>query len=160
MSFNIPITVNGDVSVDGITRPGGYGSLELGSVLDLTQVTFALNEDDDMSEKRCAACNEELSDDEPTQNLDGDTACWARDDDAPHQPEYNPLTWAKNITIDFDEENDQIDLVIATGDPRGGWQFRLRRTPDGVIFMHLPHADMEGPHEPLRELHPGTFVIG
>ncbi len=162
MAFNTPITVQGDVSTDGITRPDGYGSVKLESVLDLTQIMVKLNEDDDMPEKRCSACGDELSDDEPTQNPDGDTECSARDeDDAPHTPEFSPLAWAKNITVSFVEERDEIELAIATGDPRGGWTFRLRRDPKtGVVYMHLPHADMDGPHEPIRELHPGTFVIG
>lgn len=162
MSFNMPITVNGDISTDGITRPDGYGSVKLESAHDLTQIMVRLNEDDDMPEKRCSACGKELSDDEPTQDLDGDTACWVRGEgDAPHTPELNPLTWAKNIAVSFDEERDEIELAIATGEPRGGWTFKLRRDPKtGVVYMHLPHADMEGPHEPIRELHPGTFAIG
>lgn len=160
MSFNIPITIDGDVSTDSITRPNGYESVELGSVLDLSQVQFTLNEEGDMSAYRCGACDEELNEADPTETLaDGDTECLGADD-GKHQPVIVPFTWAKNITVDFDEEDDRIDLAIATSDPRGGWVFRLRRGPDGKVIMHLPHATMDGPHEPIRELHPGTFEIG
>lgn len=162
MSFNTPITVAGDISTDGIDFPTTQTPLKLGSVFDLTQIMVKLNEDDDMPKKRCSACGEELDDDEPTQNLDGDTECSAQnEDDAPHTPEFNPFTWAKNIAVSFNEERDEIELAIATGEPRGGWTFTLRRDPEtGVVSMHLPYADMDGPHEPLREIHPGTFVIG
>lgn len=163
MSFNIPITIEGDVSTDGITRPDGtdhYGSIKLGSVLELSQILVALNEDGDMSEIRCVHCGEDLNEADPTVTAkDGDPEC-TESDTGLHDKEWAPLTWAKNIAIDFDKEADQIDLAIATGEPRGGWQLRLRRTPDGVVLMHLPHATMNGPHEPIRELHPGTFVIG
>lgn len=161
MSFNMPITVAGDVSTDAIDFPTTQTPLRLGSVLDLTQIMVRLNEGDDMQEKRCSACGDELDDDEPTQNLDGDDVCSAWDGNAPHTPEFSPFTWAKNIAVSFNEERDEIELAIATGEPRGGWTFKLRRDPEtGVVYMHLPYADMDGPHEPLREIHPGTFVIG
>lgn len=161
MSFNIPITIIGDVSTDVITRPNGYGSVELGAVDELTQVMFKLNEDGDMSAYRCADCDEELNEADPTETLaDGDTKC-EENDGGPHKPEIVPLTWAKNIAIDFDEENDRIDLAIATGEPRGGWIMRLERNhTTGKVQMYLPHATMDGPHEPIREIHPGTFEIG
>lgn len=160
MSFNMPITVIGDVSADCIEPATTQTSLKLGSVLDLTQIMIALNEDDDMSEIRCAHCGEELNEDEPTETLEGgDAECEANDYD-PHEKQYAPFTWAKNIAVSFDEERDEIELAIATGEPRGGWTFKLRREPDGVVLMFLPHADMASPHEPIRELRPGTFVIG
>lgn len=163
MSFNMPITVQGDVSTDSITRPDGtdhYGALELRSVLDLTQIMITLNEDGDMSEIKCVHCDEELNEADPTVTAEDDDPECAANDDGPHEKMWAPLTWAKNIAITFDEENDQIDLAIATGDPRGGWVFRLYRNSEGAVIMHLPHADMDGPHEPIRELHPGTFAIG
>lgn len=171
MSFNIPITIHGDVSMDGITRPYGDGSLELGSVLELSQVMIKLNEAKDMQEKRCAHCREDLDPDRPL-HLFGDETdtsdyCEENPDSdggeaplSPHVAEWSPLTWAKNIAVSFDEERDEIELAIATGEPRGGWTFKLYRNSDGVIVMHLPHADMDSPHEPIRELHPGTFIIG
>lgn len=161
MSINTPIVIIGDISDDGITRPNGSESLELASVDDLAQIQVDINSDGDLSEFRCTHCQQELNEADTTVTAaDEDPECHANDD-GPHEKEYMPLTWAKNILIDFDEENDTIDLAIATGEPRGGWQFRLRRDPEtGVVYMHLPYADMQGPHEPIRELHPGTFAIG
>lgn len=161
MSFNIPITLHGDVSDDGITRES-YGRFKLGSVYDLTQVQLELNESGDMSAFKCAHCDEELNEADPRETLaDGDTECSSADESDPHKPEIVPLTWAKNIMIDIDEENDRIDLAIATGEPRGGWQMRLWRNPKtGKVMMSLPYADMDAPHEPIREIHPGTFEIG
>lgn len=160
MSFNMPITVIGDVSADCIEPATTQTSLKLGSVLDLTQIMIALNEDGDMSEIRCAHCGEELNEADPTKTLEDDgTECGANND-GPHEKTWAPFTWAKNIAISFDEERDEIELAIATGEPRGGWTFKLCREPDGVVLMFLPHADMASPHEPIRELRPGTFVIG
>jgi len=160
MSFNMPVTLAGDISEDSITRPDGYGSVELGSVLDLEQIQIKLNEDGDMSSLRCAHCGEELNEIDPTRTLENDTVECEDNDDGPHKAQTVPFTWAKNIAISFSEDNDEIELAIATGEPRGGWTFKLRRTPDGRVLMHLPHADMAAPHEPIRELHPGTFAIG
>jgi hypothetical protein len=160
MSINTPITITADVSMESIERPNGYESVELRSVLDLTQIMVDINSDGDMSEIRCKHCGEELNESAPAETLaDGDTECPAADNEQ-HEQEHVPFTWAKNIAVRFDEENDEIELAIATGDPRGGWTTKLRRTPDGVVLMHLPYEDMASPHEPIKELHPGTFVIG
>lgn len=160
MSFNIPITVNGDVSMDGITRPGGEGSVRLGSVLDLVDVSLTLNEDGDMQDKRCAHCKQDMDPDRPTHTIDGDEFCDDNDDEA-HESEWSPLTWAKNVQIDVDEEEDQIDLTIATGDPRGGWQLRLRRDPEtGAVYMSVPFDGMADQHGPMRQIGPGTYAIG
>lgn len=159
MSFNISITLHGDVSEDSITRPG-EGELALGSVLDLTQVQLELNEEGDMSAFHCSHCGEELNEADPTETLaNGDIEC-PDSDTGLHEKQIAPLTWAKNIAISFDEERDEIELAIATGEPRGGWTMKLYRNTDGTIVMHLPHASMNSPHEPIRELHPGTFIIG
>lgn len=170
MSFNIPITVSGDVSTDGITFSTGVAPLELGSVLELSQVTLTLNGADDMSEKRCAHCREDMDPDHPAFVVDDTTpgiGDWCAEnedgdeDSSPHAPEWSPLTWAKNVQIDVDEEADRIDLSIATGDPRGGWQLRLWRDQEtGVVYMSVPYDGMPEQHEPMRAVHPGTYAIG
>lgn len=164
MSFNMPITIEGDVSTDSIDFPTTDTPLRVGSVQELEQIRVGLNEDGDMSSIKCIHCGEELNEDTPSGTpletlMDGTTEC-DDNDDGLHEPVTVPFTWAKNIAVSFDEDNDEIELAIATGEPRGGWTFKLRRTPDGVVLMHLPYADMSAPHEPIRELHPGTFAIG
>lgn len=160
MDINTPIVLSGDISDDGITRPDGHGSLRLGSVEDLAQIQVKLNEDGDMSEVRCAHCGEDLNEADPTVTAGDKTAECDANDGGPHEKEWAPLTWAKNICVSFNEERDEIELGIATADPRGGWTFKLRRTPEGVVLMHLPHDGMTDPHEPIKELHSGTFAIG
>lgn len=148
MTFNMPITIHGEDRTETV------------EVEDLAMIEVALNQDGDMSAIRCKHCGQELNEADPSETLeDGDRECPATSNEQ-HEQEYAPLTWAKNIAVSFDEERDTIDLTIATGEPRGGWQFRLRRTDKGVVLMHLPHEDMIGPHEPLKEIHPGTFAIG
>lgn len=164
MSFNTPVTIAGDINPDGISLPTTDTPLKIGSVDELAQIQVTLNVDGDMSEIRCRHCGEDLNEDTPPGTpletlMEGETGCGSNDD-GPHEQEYAPLTWAKKITVSFDEERDEIDLAIATGEPRGAWSFKLRRTPEGVVLMHLPHPDMSGPHEPIRELRPGTFAIG
>lgn len=158
MSFNIPITVAGDVSTDGITRPNGYGSVELGSVIDLSSVFLKLNEDDDMQEKRCAHCTEDMDPDNPAQVVEGDRFCDSND--GPHVPEWSPLTWAKNVTIETDEEADAIHVTIAHADPRGGWQMTIRRMENGQLIMHLPYEGMSSPHASMRKITEGTYEVG
>lgn len=160
MTFNIPITISADVSEDSVNVDSAEGQTVIHAAFDLTDVHLALNENNSLSGIRCAHCGEDLDEDDPTRTLHGGETECPNNDDGPHQMEYAPLTWAKNITISLDEEDDRIELVISTGDPRGGWSFVLRRTPDGAVMMHLPHAEMGDPHEPIQELRPGTFVIG
>jgi hypothetical protein len=160
MSFNIPITVNGDVSTDGITRPNGYGSLELGSVLDLTSVYLALNENGDVQDKRCAACEEEMDPDNPTAVLGGDDKCLDTEDGT-HDPEWLPLSWAQNVVIEVDEEQDMITLSLAHAEPRGGWSMRFwRNQENGQILMSLPHEGMNEPHASMRKISESTYEVG
>lgn len=158
MSFNMPITVNGTIEPDSIdTRT----PLEIRSVTELDSVRIELNSEGDLSAYECSACGEELNEADPRETLDGGATVCPDSDDERHQPQIVPLTWAKNISVDFDEDDDRIDLAIATGDPRGAWQMRLWRDhTTGKVMMSLPHANMSEPHEPIREIHPGTFEIG
>lgn len=156
----MPTTLYGSISGDSITHSDEHSELRLGIVYDLTQIKVALNENADMSEIKCTHCGADLNEADPTITAeDEDPECGASDDGL-HEKEWAPLTWAKNIDVSFDEEHDQIQLTIATGEPRGGWTFTLRRDQvTGVVYMHLPHADMSSPHEPIKEIHPGTFAI-
>lgn len=160
MSFNTPITVSGEIDPDGIAHPTTQTPLKIGSVYELSQILVEINSDGDLSQFECVHCGQELNEADLTETLaDGDKECPATSDER-HEAKTVPFTWAKNIAVSFDEDNDEIELAIATGEPRGGWTFKLRRTPEGGVIMHLPHADMSSPHEPIRELHPGTFAIG
>jgi len=77
-----------------------------------------------------------------------------------------PLSWMNSAGISFDPDGDAVHLSVSTGDPRGAFTMTLRRIPDGDhpnagrVIMHAPHPDDSTPHESLREIHPGTYMVG
>ena len=60
----------------------------------------------------------------------------------------------------IDWTGDSISVTISTGDPRGAFAMTVRVMDDGTVLMHLPHPSDGMLHEPLHELHPGTYRIG
>jgi hypothetical protein len=98
--------------------------------------------------------------DHPTQVIDGDETC-EDNDDGPHEPEWSPLTWAQNVMVEVDEEQDSVTLTLAHADPRGGWAMRFWRNQEsGQIMMSLPHEGMSAPHAPMRRIGGGTYEVG
>lgn len=84
------------------------------------------------------------------------------EDDEPggsHVVKAAPLRWANSAHIEFDEAGDSIKVGISVSDERGAFTMEIRRTPEGRIIMHLPHASMGQPHAPLKALHEGTFAV-
>jgi len=85
---------------------------------------------------------------------------WDRDysDDEDARPEpTNPEAWCNGAGVTV--EDDEVRVWISTGDPRGAFQMTARRTPDGVIVLHLPHPGEGLPHEDTVEIHPGTLAV-
>lgn len=77
-----------------------------------------------------------------------------------------PLAWANHANIFLDRGEDSVTVTISVSDPRGSFGMTIRRVPDGdgdysgQLIMHVPYEGMTSPHMPLKEIHPGTFVIG
>jgi hypothetical protein len=83
-----------------------------------------------------------------------------------------PLHWCNGAEITVNPERDEITVSISVDDPNGGFALSVYKVPDteetrrdspataGRFLMTVPHAQMSGPHMPLRELMPGVFVIG
>lgn len=79
---------------------------------------------------------------------------------ADHEWESLPLSWLNSAGIEVSQSNDRVQLNVSVGDPRGCFTMELRRSDTHGLLMHLPHEGMSAPHVPLRELHPGTYVLG
>ena len=112
-------------------------------------------------EHRCKRCKKRF---EEEADAEGKTCVGDLEDehDEPggsHVVELAPLRWANSAHIEFDEEADEIRVGISVNDDRGAFVMEIRRTPEGRIFMHLPHASMGQPHVPLKALHEGTFAV-
>jgi hypothetical protein len=94
------------------------------------------------------------------------------EDDAECYATPGPLHWCNGAQIEINSERDEIAVSISVGDPNGGFALTIYKVPDteetrrdnpataGRFLMTVPHAQMSGPHMPLRELMPGVFVIG
>lgn len=105
-----------------------------------------------------AECTENISD-EP--DADGDYYY------LPHDPEPIPLSWVNSAGVHLNEGEDSVTVTISVGDPRGAFAFTVRRIPAdadgelaGRLLMHTPYPGQSSPHMPVKELHPGTYVIG
>lgn len=60
----------------------------------------------------------------------------------------------------IDWNGDDLTVTISTGDPRGAFAMTVRVMDDGTRLLHVPHPSNGLLHEPLTELHPGTYKIG
>lgn len=67
--------------------------------------------------------------------------------------------WLNSARLHVDEDTDEVTCVVSVGDPRGGFAFKVRRTPDGRILLHTPHPGEGAPHLQLAQLHPGTYQV-
>lgn len=79
---------------------------------------------------------------------------------ADHEWELLPLSWLESAGIEISQSSDQVRLNVSVGDPRGCFTMELRWSDTHGLLMRLPHEGMSTPHVPLRELHPGTYVLG
>ena len=78
---------------------------------------------------------------------------WGDDDEA------MPLGWLNSASIVTDADDDAVRFFVSVGDPRGAFQFTVRRMPDGELLIQTPTTDHPESHRPLRELFPGTLQI-
>jgi hypothetical protein len=79
---------------------------------------------------------------------------WGFDDEA------MPLGWLNSASIVTDADDDAVRIFVSVGDPRGAFQFTVRRMPGGELLIQTPTTDHPESHRPLRELFPGTLQIG
>ncbi len=150
--------------VDG--SPVGLSDPEVGTV----SLEFGTG---DGVEFRCRACGEDLMEtldgmeSEPDGVLCPDAEPLDDDANKRHAPERIPLSWCNRASITADPDEDSVTVAISVGDPRGAFTFTIRRIPDDVagplagrLVAHLPHPGEPMPHAPVREIRPGTLLIG
>ena len=70
-----------------------------------------------------------------------------------------PLGWLNSASIVTDADDDAVRFFVSVDDPRGAFQFTVRRMPDGELLIQTPTTNTSGSHRPLRELFPGTLQI-
>ena len=70
-----------------------------------------------------------------------------------------PLGWLNSASIVTDADDDAVRFFVSVGDPRGAFQFTVRRMPDGELLIQTPTIHHPESHRPLRELFPGTLQI-
>jgi len=70
-----------------------------------------------------------------------------------------PLGWLNSASIVTDADDDAVRFFVSVGDPRGAFQFTVRRMPDGELLIQTPTTGDSFLHRPLRELFPGTLQI-
>jgi hypothetical protein len=70
-----------------------------------------------------------------------------------------PLGWLNSASIVTDADDDAVRFFVSVGDPRGAFQFTVRRMPDGELLIQTPTTDHPESHRPLRELFPGTLQV-
>ena len=70
-----------------------------------------------------------------------------------------PLGWMNSASIVTDADDDAVRFFVSVGDPRGAFQFTVRRMPDGELLIQTPTTGDSFLHRPLRELFPGTLQI-
>lgn len=91
---------------------------------------------------------------------------WATTDDDGVEISSAPLAWLNHASVYASEEEDSVTVMISVGDPRGAFEFSVRRIPAdadselaGKLIMHVPYPEKATPHVPVRDLHPGTYLI-
>ena len=70
-----------------------------------------------------------------------------------------PLGWLNSASIVTAANDDAVRFFVSGGDPRGAFQFTVRRMPDGDLLIQTPTTGDSFLHRPLRELFPGTLQV-
>lgn len=107
-------------------------------------------------EVRCAECGRFFY---PGDEKEAAEVCEDAEDEAAHRLVPQPLTWANSVSVNLSPERDEITVAVSTGDIAGGFEMKLWRGSDGRVFMRVPHPSDDQPHEALRELYPGAYVL-
>lgn len=121
---------------------------------------------------RCTGCEERFTDEDEAEDEEcaeaecvvhtGDDNCDDHECSFPHDlvNDPQPLTWLNSAAIHLDEEQDQVQLSISLGDPRGAFVMSLRRDKeDGRIYMEVPHPENWFLHLPLKPLSRGFYAV-
>jgi len=173
------------LSLSGEVFDGSDGAQRKADPAVEATVRIDVNEDGDMPEFTCTACGVTGAEYPDGVHADGtDDRCDARecqvcevDDPAPgatcgvcagtgqdgHDWQRTPLSWCNSARIVTDPDEDQVTLLISTGDPRGAFAITVWRTETGRLLMRLPRPDDAMPHEDLTPYGPPAnhvFEIG
>lgn len=81
---------------------------------------------------------------------------WEDDEDARPDP-ASPDAWCNSAGIDV--RDNEVQVWISTGDPRGAFCMTIRKLDTGEMIMHLPYPGEGLPHEETEEIRPGTLII-
>lgn len=156
------ITVDGDLVGETVTDPyTGETATDPSAYCDATRVVVERDtgEANDGTYARATVSCNECAQTFADQNSATETTC-PGNDDLPHKVEAIPLAWLNTASIVLDERDDAVHATISAGDPRGSFQFTIRRLPDGRMVMYLPHLDQSAPHMFMRPLDgSGAFEI-
>ena len=76
-----------------------------------------------------------------------------------HDQDPGPLDWLNSARITTDPDDDAVRCLVSVGDPRGAFEFTVRRLPDGRIVIHVPYPGEPLPHFGTAQLHPGTLQV-
>lgn len=73
-----------------------------------------------------------------------------------------PGNW---VGMTADADNEAVAVQISVGDPRGCFEFTLRRWVDpedgkSKLLLHMPHPEDSTPHATLTHHHKGTYIVG
>lgn len=73
-----------------------------------------------------------------------------------------PGNW---VGMSTDVHQEAVAVQISVGDPRGCFEFTLRRWVDPAdgkskLLLHMPHPGESTPHMTLTPLHEGTYIVG
>lgn len=85
-----------------------------------------------------------------------------------------PLSWCNSAAVTLTHEQDEVQVSISVGDPRGAFVMSVRRIPAmhdadgnvtnpdlaGRLMLYVPHPEQGFLHMPLTLHHDGAYVIG
>jgi hypothetical protein len=175
------------LSLSGEVLDGSDGAQRMADPAVEATVRIDINEDGDMPEFTCSECDEvgtQYPDDVRPNSGPGNERCRVEcgscagdgtDDDGKdceacdgtgqdgHDWRRTPLSWCNSARIVADPDEDEVTLLISTGDPRGAFAITVWRTETGRLLMRLPRPDDAMPHEDLTPYGPPAnhvFQIG
>lgn len=88
--------------------------------------------------------------------------------------EPQPLSWCNSASVTLTHTEDEVQVAISVGDPRGAFVMSVRRIPEvrdgageiqnrelaGRLVLYAPYPHQPYAHAPLTEYAPGAFLIG
>lgn len=129
------------------------------------RIAYEANENGYEQEYWCLQCGYEVtreSEDDFWSADSGEPDACPDNDGSPHEVDTSDGThtsrWLNSARVWLD--GSEVHASISVGDPRGAFVFTVRMLDDGTLLMHVPHPGGTMLHQPLTELHPGTYKIG